>query len=415
MIYRVSASIVEKALRLRALARGQDRLRQRLALDPVVSADIWFHGASVGELTSARPIIAALAQTHRVLVTANSVTGRDMVAGWGMPARLAPLDVPGALARFLDGVQPRLHITVEAEFWPLRSQIVADRCIPQTLIGARMSRRSETRWARLPRLIGPVLRRLTALSAQDPDSERRLGALGLPEAAVLPRLDLKLLTPAGVVPPAPSSDRDRTVLAASTHEGEEAAVVDAWTQARQRHPGLRLILAIRHPQRGDEVAALLARRRIGFDRRSQGGTHGGGRGGDSGDVLLADTLGEMDRWYAAAGICLVGGSLTDHGGHTPWEPAAHGAAILHGPHVGNFTDAYAVLDAAEAARRVDAATLADVLMHLAADPALARRMGQKARGVLVDRAGDPGLLIERLRQLAGPPGNHDMTGLGTKG
>ncbi|WP_347139729.1 glycosyltransferase N-terminal domain-containing protein [Paracoccus sp. SSK6] len=393
MIYRASAFIVEAALRLRAMPRGQEALRHRLALDPAAPADIWVHGASVGELTSARPVIQALAQTHRVLVTANSLTGRDMAADWGLPARLAPLDTPGALGRFLDQVRPRLQVTVEGEFWPLRSRMLATRGIPQAVIGARMSPRSASRWRRLPRLIGPILGRLAALSAQDPDSEARLRGLGLPGHAVLPRLDLKLLAPAGLQLSQPSAERDRVLLAASTHEGEEAAVLDAWTQARRRNPGLRLILAIRHPQRGDEVAGLLAGRGISFERRFTGGT--------GGDVLLADTLGEMDRWYAAAGICFVGGSLTDRGGHTPWEPAAHASAILHGPHVGNFTDAYAALDGAGAAREVDEATLADQVMRLVADPSAARRMGQAARRVLEDRAGDPAALIARLRELAG--------------
>ena len=396
MIYRAAAAILERGLRLRAGRGGQDALRERLALDRIGPADIWIHGASVGELTSARPVIAALAQTHRVLVTANSLTGRDMAAGWGLPARLAPLDVPGALARFLDQVRPRLQVTVEGEFWPLRSQALAGRAVPQAVIGARMSERSALRWRRLPRLIAPVLGRLAALSAQDAGSESRLRALGLPDGAVLPRLDLKLLTPAGITPPPPGAERDRTLLAASTHEGEEVAILDAWMRARGQHPGLRLILAIRHPQRGNEVASLLAGLGIAFQRRSAGGAGGA--------VLLADTLGEMDRWYAAAGICFVGGSLTDRGGHTPWEPAAHASAILHGPHVGNFTDAYAALDAAGGARQVDAGSLADQLARLAGDASAARRMGQTARAVLDDRAGDPAILIKRLRELAGTHG-----------
>jgi 3-deoxy-D-manno-octulosonic-acid transferase len=395
MIHRATAHVLEASLRLRALVGASAALRQRLALEPAGQADIWIHGASVGELTSARPVIAALAQTHRVLVTANSITGRDMAAGWGMKARLAPLDVPGALERFLDGVRPSLQITVESEFWPLRSQALAARGIAQAMIGARLSQRSAGRWARVPRLIGPVLGRIAALSAQDAGSEARLRALGLPDRAILPRLDLKLLTPAGVVAPAPSPARDRTWLAASTHEGEEAAVVDAWLQARRHCPDLRLILAIRHPPRGDEVAGLLARHGIAFDRRSQGGV--------GGDVLLADTLGEMDRWYAASGLCLVGGSLTDRGGHTPWEPAAHGCAILHGPHVGNFRDAYAALEGSGGALCVDAASLAGQVIRLAGDPAQARRMGQAARTVLDDRAGDPAALIAHLRELAGTP------------
>ncbi|MCZ0961499.1 3-deoxy-D-manno-octulosonic acid transferase [Paracoccus benzoatiresistens] len=392
MIYRATAAILEQGLRLRAIGGGE-ALRDRLALDGIAPADIWFHGASVGELTSARPIIEALAQTHRVLVTANSLTGRDMAAGWGTTARLAPLDLPGALARFLDQVRPRLQVTVEGEFWPLRSRMLAGRGIPQAVIGARMSARSASRWRRLPRLIGPVLRRLTVLSAQDGGSEARLRALGLPDSAVLPGLDLKLLTPAGIRPPPPSTSRDRTLLAASTHEGEEEAVLDAWLRARRQYPDLRLILAIRHPRRGEEVANLLAARGIAFGRRSAGG--------DGGEVLLADTLGEMDLWYAAAGLCFVGGSLTDRGGHTPWEPAAHASAILHGPDIGNFTDAYAALGAAGAALRVDAGTLGDHLTRLASDPAEARRMGQAARRVLDDRAGDPAALVGRLRELAG--------------
>lgn len=395
MIYRASAAILEQGLCLRARIGGGDALRQRLALDAIAPADIWIHGASVGELTSARPIIRALAETHRVLVTANSLTGRDMAAGWGTRARLAPLDMPGTLGRFLDQAQPRLQVTVESEFWPLRSQILAGRGIPQAMIGARLSQRSAARWGRLPGLIGPVLGRLAVLSAQDPDSELRLRRLGLPAQAVLPGLDLKLLAPARIAPPPASPERDRTMLAASTHEGEEAAVLEAWIQGRHRHPGLRLILAIRHPQRGDEVAALLAQRGIAFQRRSAGGA--------GGDVLLADTLGEMDRWYAASGICFVGGSLTDRGGHTPWEPAAYGCAILHGPHVGNFHDAYAVLDKAEGALCVDAAGLADQVVRLAGDPAQARRTGRAARGLLDERAGDPAALIARLRELAGTP------------
>lgn len=400
MIYRIGASIVEAGLRLHALPRGRATLRQRLALPPPERADIWLHVASVGELASAGPVIEALARSHSILVTTNTLTARDMAQDRGWAARLAPLDAPGALSRFLEGTQPRLQITVENEFWPLRSRMLADRAIPQAMIGARMSQRSARRWARLPGMIRPVLGRLAALSAQDADSEARMRSLGLPPDAILPRLDLKLLTPARVTPPPPSPRRDRTFLAVSTHEGEEGIVLDAWTQARRDRPDLRLILAIRHPRRGDEVAALLAGRGLPCARRSAGEA--------AGDVVLVDVLGEMDRWYAAAGLCLVGGSLTDRGGHTPWEPAAHRCAILHGPHVSNFRDAYVALDGAGAAQAVDASSLAGHLARLAADPAQARSMGQAARHMLDDRTADPGALIDRLRRLAGPPRRSDI-------
>ncbi|MBU3029915.1 3-deoxy-D-manno-octulosonic acid transferase [Paracoccus marinaquae] len=407
MIYAATTGLAEAALRVRARLGGSESLRERLVSGPAPArADLWVHGASVGELTSARPVIEALAADQSVMVTANSETGRDMALGWGLPARLAPLDMPGALRRFLDAVQPRLQLTMENEFWPLRSRLLAERGIRQAMIGARMSQRSASLWARLPGVIGPMLRRISALSAQDPYSEARLRQLGLPEAAILPRLDLKLLTPAQVRPSPDSAARDLTLLAASTHEGEEAMILEAWLAARRIHADLRLILAIRHPRRGDEVAALIAAQGLTAARRSEGAA--------GGPLLLADTLGEMEIWYRQAGLCLVGGSLTDRGGHTPWEPAAHRCAILHGPHVGNFTDAYAALGAADAAREVTAESLATEIANLTGAPAAARRMGSAARHLLEQRAGDPAALVAHLRSLAIAPSEPDIDGMMTR-
>lgn len=412
MIYAATTRLAEAALRLRARLGGADSLRERLVTGPPPQpADLWVHGASVGELTSARPVIEALAGDLSVIVTANTETGRDLAAGWGLPARLAPLDMPGALRRFLDAAQPRLQLTVENEFWPLRSRLLAARGIPQAVIGARMSQRSASVWARLPGVIGPMLRRVAALSAQDPYSEARLRQLGLPEAACLPRLDLKLLGPARIAPPDDGGARDLTLLAASTHEGEEAAILDAWIAARARHPGLRLILAIRHPARGDEVAALIRARDLPLARRSAGD---GNDDGTPEQLLLADTLGEMDRWYRRAGICLVAGSLSDHGGHTPWEPAARRCAILHGPHVGNHIESYAALHEAGAACEVTVTSLADRIAALAGDPLAARRMGAAARQVLQRRAGDPSALVAHLRDLARPGARTDISVMMTR-
>ncbi|WP_372800521.1 3-deoxy-D-manno-octulosonic acid transferase [Paracoccus seriniphilus] len=393
MIYALSSRLAETALRIRARLGGSRALRQRLGMSPrPEQGDIWVHGASVGELTSARPIIEALASEFRVIVTANSETGRDLVTGWGLAAYLAPLDMPGATTRFLDAVQPRLQVTLEGEFWPLRSRLLAQRRIAQAMIGARISEKSARLWSRFPGLIRPVLERLAAVSAQDPYSEARLIGLGLPRATVLPRLDLKLLTPAAIMPPESDANRRNMILAASTHQGEEEPILDAWLQARKANPELRLILAIRHPQRGDEVAALIRSRNLAVRRRSEEA--------EGGDVLLADTLGEMDRWYRRAGLCIVGGSFSDHGGHTPWEPAAYRCAILHGPHIGNFVDAYGALQDAGGARLVGTESLPDVLNELSGDAVAAKAMGRAAREVLLAQAGDPDALIASLRDLA---------------
>lgn len=394
MLYDATTRIAEAALHLRARLGGSAALRERMVLgNGPARAAIWVHAASVGELTSARVIITALAARHPVTVTTNSETGRALARDWDLPARLAPLDLPGALARFLDTTRPRLALTVEGEFWPLRSRLLAERGVHQAMIGARMSERSAGTWGRFPRVIGPMLGRITALSAQDQASEARLLTLGLPHRALLPRLDLKLLAPAALSPTPHDEARDRVILAASTHEGEDAAILDAFATLR---PGTRLILAPRHPDRADAIAALIAARGLPCARRSAGADDA-----PDGGVLLADTLGEMAHWYACAGICIIGGSIADHGGHTPWEPAAHACALIHGPHVGNFIEAFDALHARDAARPTGdlAATLAQLVDH----PATARAMGRAARAVLEARAGDPAALIARLDDLARNP------------
>lgn len=401
MMIRAMTHLVEALLRARLLFPGAGRLRRRMLTEGQPGqADIWVHAASVGELNSAATLINAMAGQHSLLVTTNSETGlqRARAAGWN--AVLAPLDLPGTLNRFLDAARPRIAITVEAELWPMRADLLAARRIPHLVIGARMSERSARRWSRLPWIIGPVLRNITALSAQDGDSEARLLGLGLPQAALLPRLDLKLLAPARVAAPAASAERDQTILAASTHPGEDEPILDAFLAARARHPDLRLILAPRHPERADQLGTALRARGIAFGQRSLGV--------DDHTLLLADTLGEMPLWYDRAGLCITGGSLVDHGGHTPWEPAAHGCAILHGPHVANFTESYAALDQAGGARMVDGASLPTALSVLLAAPEEARQMGQTAREVLTTRAGDPAPLLDLIYRLAKNPRDTDM-------
>lgn len=392
MIWRAVSAVMGLGLRLAAPFAGPD-LRERLALrgPDVIPGGIWLHAASVGELTSARVLAQALAAEFPLMVTTNSLTGRDLARKLGWQAALAPLDVPQAVERFLARVEPSVLVTVENELWPNRSAMADALGVAQVVVGARISARSAERWGKLPGLIRPMLGRIDALSAQDAGSEERLLRLGLPASALGTRLNLKLLGPAQIHPPEDAPDRSRTVLAASTHEGEDEAVLDAFIAARRGAPDLRLILAPRHPERGDAVAGMIAARGLEFTRRSQGG-------GPEAGVLLADTLGEMADWYRAAAICITCGSFTDRGGHTPWEPAAWRCAILHGPHVANHAGDYADMDRAGAAEL--ATDLPRALTALAQDAPRQRRMGRAARDMLLTRAGDPAPLIARVLDLA---------------
>lgn len=361
---------------------------------------LWLHAASVGEVTSARWVIEALLAARpglQVLVTTNTATGRARVRGWALPgvsAALAPFDSAGAAARVLDAWEPRALIVVENELWPARLRACDNRGVPVLVIGARMSARSAGRWRALNGLVTKMLGRINWLSAQDEASLARIVALGLPQSAAGPVMALKSLGKADVpaLPFAPMAAREKVLLAASTHEGEEAIILDAFArQSRFTH----LILAPRHPKRGDEVAALLAARALPFARRSRGEPPAPGAA-----IYLADSLGEMALWYAMAGATVIGGSFVPRGGHTPWEPARQGSAILHGPSVANFDAPFAALDRSGAALVAsDAAGLARALQGL--DAPSQARMAKLAAEVLAPQGDGAEVLAVLLRAIKG--------------
>ncbi len=371
---------------------------------------LWVHGASNGELSSARWLIETLVQRAPALsliVTCNTETARDMVEGWRLPrtaARLAPLDHRAALGRFLARWRPEALLILENELWPNRIAAMAARGRPVLVIGARMSENSAKSWARLPGLGPAMFGKFSFVSAQDEGSRVRLRDLGVSPGRFGPVINLKVRAArtAGAVQPLPEDLRRSfapatTLLAASTHPGEEAAVLAGFALARKAGHVARLILAPRHPRRRAEIEALIRAAGLGFVTRSSGAGPG------DAPVYLADTMGEMDLWYRLAGVTFVGGSLVPLGGHTPYEPAEYGSVILHGPHVANFTDAYHALDRDGGARRVTTgADLAGALAELS-DPGRRAHMVAMARLVLDhDGGGDQALFAALARALALP-------------
>ena len=408
-IYRLLLSVVFPLLLGRLVLRvlrGKEGLRdlgERLGGGQAAGGRaVWLHGASNGELASVRPLAEALLRADpglALLITANTLTGRDFARSWGherVRVALAPLDHRLAVARFLRRHDPQALLIVENELWPNRIEMAAARGLPVIVLGARMSQSSARNWARLAGLARRLMERIGALSAQDAASEERFVSLGLDRARLLPRTNLK--TAYAAAPPDtafPGLPRARTILAASTHEGEEEVVLRAFALARAARPDLRLILAPRHPRRARQIGAEIRAAGFSFGQRSTGDAPG------DAPVYLADTMGEMANWYAAAGVCFVGGSLAPRGGHTPFEPAAYGAAILHGPDVSNFAPVYAALDAAGGAQEVrDAESLARALDALS-DPQAQARMAEAARVALssLSQDADQGSLVQAVLAL----------------
>ncbi|MEQ8367152.1 MAG: 3-deoxy-D-manno-octulosonic acid transferase [Roseicyclus sp.] len=374
---RGAARFAERKLRER-LADGKedgDRLDERRGIAVRARPKgplIWFHAASVGESLALLELIRLLLEDRpelTVLVTTGTVTSAGVMAD-RLPERaihqFVPLDAGVFVNRFLDHWRPDLAVWTESELWPTLICETHARGIPMLLVNARMSKASHDKWRFLRGMAGSLLRRFDLALVQDSLTEIYLRRLGMPErrmevtgtlkegAAALPANNAELAALRAELGGRP------TWLAASTHPGEEVKVLDAHRTALRTNPRLMLLLVPRHADRGDEIAALLDEGGWNYTRRSAGDGPE-----PEAQVYLADTMGELGLWYRLAAVSFVGGSLEPIGGHNPFEPAALGSAILHGPYVTNFVDIYQRLTEARAARLVSAPnTLAEEVDQL---------------------------------------------------
>ncbi len=415
----VAGSPLAQQVLARRLDRGKEhpeRLAERRGEATIARPNgplIWVHGASVGEMLAVVPLIERLrAQDFTVLVTSGTVTSAALAEQRlpdGALHQFIPLDAPRFVRRFLDHWQPGLALFVESDLWPNLILSCAERKIPMILVNGRLSERSFSRWRLIPGAIAALLSRFDMCLAQSAADAERYTQLGAPR--VMMTGNLKLDVPA---PPADHAALKRlkeiigarpVVAAASTHPGEEAAIIAAHGRLRAKFPTLLTLIAPRHPARGEGIAEIAKAAGLPAALRSR-------RAQPMPDVgiYIADTLGELGLIYRVAPIVFMGGSLASHGGQNPIEAVRLGAAVLHGPHVWNFAEIYATLDAAHGAKLVtDEAALIARLGDWLADAA-ARKAVAAAAAATVGRLGgalkrtlaalDPYLMQLRLEQRA---------------
>ncbi len=347
---------------------------------------VWVHGASVGELAAAIPLIERLrADRLNILVTTGTVTLAAFASTrlpHGVIHQFVPLDAPGFVAKFLDHWRPDLALFVESDLWPNMIMAAAGRGVPLIVINGRMSARSFERWRYMPDTIEALLKRLDLCLVRTQVDAERFAALGAPRITTTGNLKLDV--------PLLPVDTDKLakltaavagrplIAAASTHLGEETAVIDTQRRLKSTFRGLLTILVPRHPERGQGIASAIAAAGLTSALRSRGQLPHAGT-----DIYIADTLGELGLVYRVAPIVFMGGSLIPHGGQNPIEPAKFGAAILHGPHVANFADIYAALDRAKGAELVpDGDRLPVRVGALLKDDAERRRVSTAAKATV---------------------------------
>jgi len=364
---------------------------------------IWIHAVSLGETRAAQPLVTALRARfpdHALVVTHMTATGREAATSlYGEFATLAflPYDLPWAVRRFVAHFRPRLGIVMETELWPnlLRECRRAD--VPVVLANARLSERSAEGYRRVGPLAREALADLAAVAAQTEGDAARLTALGAHGVAITGNLKFDIAAAPDLTARGRELRRlfgERPVLlAASTREGEETLILDAL--ARSPLSGALTVIVPRHPQRFDEVAALLRSRGLAFVRRSEGrpvpAEHA---------FALGDSMGEMTAYYAAADVAFIGGSLLPYGAQNLIEACAVGAPVVLGPSTFNFAQAAAEAIAAGAAVQVaDADALARNAARLLSDAGTRRNMSEAGRRFCDAHRGATGrtmAIVERL-------------------
>jgi 3-deoxy-D-manno-octulosonic-acid transferase len=406
LLGRALVPVLPLALSWRAARGKEDRSRMgerfgRASLPRPAGRLVWVHAASVGETNAVLPLIERLAAAGvSVILTTVTVTSAT-VAAERLPVQalhqFAPLDVAPVLDRFLGHWRPDLALFVESEQWPTTIAKLAAAGVPHVVVNGRLSDRSYRRWLRVARLVRPMFARTALCLAQTSRDAERYARLGVREVRVVGNLKFDvppLDASASDVAAVRAAIGDRPVwLAASTHDGEEAAIATAHRILKVRFPDLLTIIVPRHPHRGPSLQLMLTEAGLAVARRAAGGIIG-----PHVEVYLADTLGELGLFYRLSPIAYLGGSLVPRGGQSPIEPARLACVMLHGPHVENFVEIYESLDRAGQAQRVaDARELAEAVADFLDDPAATHRRASEAAETLRPFAG---ALEATMRMLA---------------
>ena len=375
------------------------RIGERFGLGARIGSQrgcVWVHAVSVGEVQAAVPIVKALKGRYpeeTIVVTSTTPTGAARVSkafGGGVVHRYFPFDFPGAVARFLDRIEPRVAIIMETEIWPNLLAQCRLRGVPVILANVRLSERSATGYRRFRRLFAPALGGVAGVAVQSGEDARRIASIGAPPGVIdvtgSTKFDIPMLASlreeAAALRRTWGSSRG-IWIAASTHDGEETLVLNAFERVLDRLPGSLLVLVPRHPERFRDVAAQVRRRGFTPVMRSRRPLDCSGA-----RVFIGDTMGELPLFYAAADVAFVGGTLVARGGHNVLEPAALGLPVLLGPYVFNFAEISRRLVEAGGAQTIsDSADLGEAVIGYLKDADLRHTTGAKGRAFVESNRG----------------------------
>ncbi len=401
VVFAVAASpwLAYQALRYRKYVGS---LAQRLGYLPVsfnidAEPSIWIHAVSVGELLTARPLIAALRTRHptlRVFLSTTTMSAQQLARRGGLDVDAVfyfPFDLVFVVRRTLDLVRPRLFLMMETEIWPNLLRECRRRGVKTAVVNGRLSARSFPRYRRVRGFFRHVLADIDRFCVQSDESARRFIEIGAAPDRVTVTGSLKFDSLEAQTGTSQARAKERVLrylrfapsrpvfVAGSTMRGEEAIVLRVFRRLKATLPSAVLLLAPRHPERFDEVVLLAKQEGFRTDRRSDLPIDGEPRS----DVVVLDTIGELATVYQVGTVVFVGGSLVPTGGHNILEPGVYGKPVMFGPHMLNFAEIAATFVANDAGVQVASeGAFEEQVLALMTDPVRRARLGAAARALV---------------------------------
>jgi len=383
--------------RSRKSADYRKRWSERFGFAPKkLEKSIWVHAVSLGETIAATPLIKTLRATYPdypIVVTNMTLTGSaraKLAFGDSVIHSYVPYDLPDAVSRFIDRIQPKIFIAIETELWPNLFSACKQKNIPIVLANARLSEKSARGYQSVAPLTKKMLSEISLLASQGTADAERFIKLGMPKEKIIItgniKFDLEL--------PKDLEEKSKTLreelgkekhiwIAGSTHPGEEEIILAAHAEIRKKFPTALLILVPRHPERFDDVEKLCKEKNFSVVRRSRGE-----KCDDATAIYLSDTMGEMMLMYSVCDVAFVGGSFVSVGGHNMLEPAAVSKPVLTGPHLFNFAEISELLFSAGGMFKVTSANeLAEKINTFFENKNMREEIGNRAYHVVKENSG----------------------------
>lgn len=370
----------------------------------------WLHSVSVGETVAAGAVFRELRAQRpdwEFLSSTTTETGQQQAlqslkeAQWHT---YAPADFSPVVRKFLNAWRPTLYLVLETELWPNLLGECGRRGLPAYLVNGKLSERSAARYEKARVLFAPMLRAFRLCLMQNQEYAERMARILRDDSRIhvtgnvkfdalpdpLPLEERELLREAWDI-----GSRDVLLIAGSTHEGEEELLAQCYTQLREEGLPLRMMIAPRHPERFDAVAALLEKHFPGRVQRLSNGAVPPELVGRSA-VLLLDQMRVLARYFGAADLAAVGGSWKPVGGHNLLEAAIHGIPVLCGPHLHNQPELRRILEDAGADLIREERAVAETLRGLLGNPELREDLGQKSRAAALANKGAAKRTVELI-------------------